>query len=191
VGVLTAMGLRAAFSLFGAELPTTALVVKPRTIIIGLAVGVVVTLLASVMPALRAVRVPPVTALQDRVVTVRSQAGWLRTSVGALATAAGVGLLLLGLFVDQGNRLVNVGVGAAVIFLGVGILSPLVARPLARLLGWPFSRWAGEPGRIARGNAMRNPRRTASTAAALMIGLALGSLVTVFPGSIKATAWST
>jgi putative ABC transport system permease protein len=187
VGLLTAMGLRAAFSAVGAELPTTALVVKPRTIVIGLIVGVVVTLLASVMPALRAVRVPPVTALQDRTVTVRSQAGWLRTTIGALTTAAGVGLLLLGLFVDQGNRLVNVGVGAVVIFLGVGILSPLVARPLARLLGWPFARWAGEPGRIARGNAMRNPRRTASTAAALMIGLALVSMVTIFAASIKSS----
>jgi putative ABC transport system permease protein len=67
------------------------------------------------------------------------------------------------------------------------MLSPLVARPLARLLGWPFARWAGEPGRIARGNAMRSPRRTASTAAALMIGLALVSLVTIFAASIKAT----
>src|SRR5215470_4411238 len=98
VGLLIAVGLRAAFSLFGADLPTTTMVVKPRTIIVGLVVGVVVTLLASFMPALRAVRVPPVSALQERTVTVRSQAGWLRTSIGALATAAGVGLLLLGLF---------------------------------------------------------------------------------------------
>jgi len=197
-GVLIAMGLHAVFSAVGANLPTTTLVVKPQTIIIGLVVGVVATLLASLIPAIRAVRVPPVNALQERVVTTRSQAGRLRISIGALATLAGVGLLLLGLFSDRGNlllglfrdggnRLLNVGIGAAVIFLGVGILSPLVARPLARLLGWPFARWAGEPGRIARGNAMRSPRRTASTAAALMIGLALVSLVTIFAASIKAS----
>jgi len=191
VGLLIAVGLRAAFSLFGADLPTTTMVVKPRTIIVGLVVGVVVTLLASFMPALRAVRVPPVSALQERTVTVRSQAGWLRTSIGALATAAGVGLLLLGLFAHINSRVLYVGVGAAVILLGVGILSPLMARPIARLLGWPLARWAGEPGRIARDNAMRSPRRTASTAAALMIGLTLISTVTIFAASIKASVTKT
>ncbi len=96
-------------------------------------------------------------------------------------------LLLAGLFADRGNRLVNIAAGAVVIFLGVGVLSPLVARPLSRVLGWPFARWAGEPGRLARENAMRSPRRTASTAAALMIGLALVSLVTIFAASAKAS----
>lgn len=187
VGLLIAMALRAAFSAVGVELPTTALVVQPRTILIGLLVGVLVTLLASLLPALRAVRVSPVAALRERELIVRSQAGWLRTTIGVLVTAAGVVLLLAGLFADRGNRLVNVGAGAAVIFVGVGLLSSLVARPMARLLGWPFARWAGEPGRIARGNAMRNPRRTASTAAALMIGLALVSMVTIFASSIKAS----
>ena len=191
VGVLIAVALRAAFASTGVDLPTTTLVVQPRTIVIGLVVGVVVTLLASLMPALKAVRVPPVDALRERMVTARSQAGWLRTTIGALVTVAGVVLLLLGLFADRGNRLVNVGAGAAVVFLGVGVLSPLVARPMARLLGWPFARWAGEPGSIARGNAMRNPRRTASTAAALMIGLALVSMVTIFAASIKASVGKT
>jgi putative ABC transport system permease protein len=187
VGVLVAVVLRAIFGSVGVDLPTTSLVVEPRTIIVGLVVGIGVTLLASLLPGLKAVRVAPVAALQERPVTARTRAGWLRTTIGAVITSAGIALLLLGLFVDSGNRLVNVGVGAVVIFLGVGVLSPLVARPLARVLGWPFARWAGEPGRIARGNAMRSPRRTASTAAALMIGLALVSLVTIFAASIKAT----
>lgn len=187
VGVLVAMALRAVFSSVGVELPSTALVIEPRTVVVGLVVGIGVTLFASLLPGLKAVRVPPVAALRERVPVVRSRVGWLRVTIGALLTLGGTAFLLLGLFVEWGERLVNVGVGAVVIFLGVSVLSPLVARPMARLLGWPFARWAGEPGRIARGNAMRSPRRTASTAAALMIGVALVSLVTIFAASIKAT----
>jgi putative ABC transport system permease protein len=191
VGVLVALGLRGAFAAVGADLPTTALVVEPRTIVVGLVVGIGVTMLASLVPALRAVRVPPVAALRERIVLRRTKAGWLRTALGALLTAGGVVLLVLGLYVLDTNALVSVGAGAAVIFLGVGVLSPLVAAPVARLLGWPFARWAGEPGVIARGNAMRSPRRTASTAAALMIGLALVSLVTIFAESIKLSVSNT
>src|SRR5262249_9654833 len=127
----------------------------------------------------------PVPAVQPGLVATAALAGGRRIVLGALVTAAGVAALLAGLFADAGNRLLNVATGAVVIFLGVGILSPLVARPLARLLGWPFARWFGQPGKLARDNAMRSPRRTASTAAALMIGLALVSLVTIFASSAK------
>jgi putative ABC transport system permease protein len=182
-GVLVAVGLQGVFRALGASLPTSTLEVQPRTIIVALLVGVGVTVLASLAPALRATRVPPVAALQPELVAAAALAGRRRIVVGVLVTAAGIAALLTGLFADTGNRLVNVAAGAVLVFLGVGILSPLVARPLAWLLGWPLARWAGQPGKLARDNAMRSPRRTASTAAALMIGLALVSLVTIFAAS--------
>ncbi|HEY8112801.1 MAG TPA: FtsX-like permease family protein [Actinomycetes bacterium] len=187
VGVLVAMGLKAVFAALGVDLPSTTLVIQPRTVVVAIVVGVVVTLLASLMPALRATRIPPVAALQEETVAASTRISWRRIVVGTLVTAVGIALLLLGLFAARGNRLVNVAGGAVVIFLGVGVLSPLISKPLARLLGWPFAHWAGQPGRLARENAMRSPRRTASTAAALMIGLALVSLVTIFASSLKAS----
>jgi putative ABC transport system permease protein len=187
VGVLVALGLQAVFAALGVDLPSTTLVVQPRTVVVAMVVGVVVTLLASLMPALRATRVPPVAALQEETVAQSTRISWRRIVVGTLVTMAGVAFLLLGLFAAQGNRLLNVAGGTVVIFLGVSVLSPLISKPLARMLGWPFARWAGEPGKLARDNAMRSPRRTASTAAALMIGLALVSLVTIFAASLKAS----
>jgi putative ABC transport system permease protein len=187
VGVVVALGLKAVFAAVGADLPTTSLVIQPRTVIVGLVVGVVVTLLASLLPAVRASRVPPVAALQEQATYALPRISRRRIAIGAVVTVVGVALLLLGLFAKQGNRLLNVATGAVVIFLGVGVLSALVARPLARLLGWPFAHWAGQPGKLARDNAMRSPRRTASTASALMIGLALVSFATIFAASLKAS----
>jgi putative ABC transport system permease protein len=192
LGVVVAIGLKAVFAAIGATLPATTLVIAPRTIIVGLVVGIVVTVLASLVPAVKAVRVPPVAALRDEAVAAAvPRINWKRTTFGTVVTVIGLALLLAGLFAKQGNRLLNVAVGAIVIFLGVGLLSPLVARPLARLIGWPFAHWAGQPGKIARDNAMRSPRRTASTAAALMIGLALVSFVTIFAQSIKVSSAKT
>jgi putative ABC transport system permease protein len=188
LGVLVAQGLRALLKAFGADLPTSATQVLPRTVVVALVVGVGVTVLSSVVPALKATRVPPVAALREEAAVAPARSGRRRTVVGVLVTGLGVALLLLGLFKDAGNRLANVGAGALVIFLGIAVLSPLVARPLARLIGWPFASAFREPGKLARQNAMRNPRRTASTAAALMIGLALVTFVSIFAASIKASA---
>jgi putative ABC transport system permease protein len=187
-GLLVAVGIKGLFKTLGADLPSTALVVAPRTIVVALMVGLVVTLLASLLPAVKATRVPPVAALQEEAHAAPARHSWRRVAVGTVVTVAGVALLLAGLFSSTGNRLLNIGSGAVVIFLGVGFLSPLVARPLARVLGWPFAHWAREPGRLARENAMRSPRRTASTAAALMIGLALVSFVTIFAASLKSSS---
>ncbi|MFC6883178.1 MULTISPECIES: ABC transporter permease [Actinomadura] len=186
-GILIALGLQSAFDALGLGLPSTLVQIRTRTVVVALLVGVVVTLLASVMPALRATRVPPVAAVQDAALPVAAGTGWRRVAAGTVLAAGGVALLLLGLFGDAGNALATVAAGAVVVFLGVAVLSPLVARPLSRVLGWPFARWAGEPGRLARRNAMRIPRRTASTAAALMIGLALVSMVTIMAASLKAS----
>jgi putative ABC transport system permease protein len=191
-GVLIASGLKALLSGFlGADIPTTGIQFQPRTVIVSLVVGLVVTVLAALLPALKATRVPPVAALQPE--TAFAPTGFRRRRIvlGVLITAVGVALLLAGLFRPEGNRLVNVASGAVVVFFGVAILSPLIARPLARVIGWPFARAFRLPGNLARQNAMRNPRRTASTAAALMIGLALVAFVSIFAASIKASTTRT
>jgi putative ABC transport system permease protein len=192
LGVLIANGLRALLSTFlGADIPATGIQFLPRTVIVSLVVGLVVTVLAALLPALKATRVPPVAALQPETAFAPTGFRKRRIVLGVLVTAVGVALLLAGLFRSEGNRLVNVASGAVVVFFGVAILSPLIARPLARVIGWPFARAFRLPGTLARQNAMRNPRRTASTAAALMIGLALVSFVSIFAASIKASTTKT
>ena len=192
LGVLIAIGLRALLSAFlGADIPATGIQFLPRTVIVSLVVGLVVTVLAALLPALKATRVPPVAALQPETAFAPTGFRKRRIVLGVLVTAVGVALLLAGLFRSEGNRLVNVASGAVVVFFGVAILSPLIARPLARVIGWPFARAFRLPGTLARQNAMRNPRRTASTAAALMIGLALVSFVSIFAASIKASTTKT
>jgi putative ABC transport system permease protein len=188
LGVLIANGLRALLSGFlGADLPSTSTQFQLRTVIVALLVGLVVTVLSALLPARKATRVPPVAALQPETAFAPTGFRKRRIVFGVLLTAVGVALLLAGLFRPEGNRLVNVAAGAVVVFFGVAILSPLVARPLARAIGWPFARAFRLPGNLARQNAMRNPRRTASTAAALMIGLALVAFVSIFAASIKAS----
>jgi putative ABC transport system permease protein len=188
LGVLIANGLKALLTgILNFDLPTTGTVFLWRTVIVSLAVGVVVTMLAALLPALKATRVPPVAALQPETAFAPTHFRKRRIVLGLLVTAVGVALLLAGLFQNEGNRLVNVASGAVIVFFGVAVLSPLIARPLARLIGWPFARAFRLPGNLARENSMRNPRRTASTAAALMIGLALVAFVSIFAASIKAS----
>ncbi len=153
--------------------------VSTRTVLAGLTVGLVVTVLAALLPARRASAVPPVAAMRDASVPDTS----LRRSTlsGVVLLAAGVALVAVGLT----GELALLGVGALLSFLGVAALSPLLTRPAARLLGAPLSRRL--PGRLGRLNAMRNPRRTASTAAALMVGLALVSAVSIVGESVKAS----
>jgi putative ABC transport system permease protein len=192
LGVLIAQGLKALLSGFlGADLPSTGTVILPRTVIVALLVGLVVTVLSALMPARKATRVPPVAALQPETAFAETGFRKRRVVIGALITAVGVALLLAGLFRPEGNRLANVASGAVVVFFGVAVLSPLVARPLARVIGWPFARAFRLPGSLARLNAMRSPRRTASTAAALMIGLALVAFVSIFAASIKTSTATT
>jgi putative ABC transport system permease protein len=184
-GVVVAIGLRRLLEAFGGKLPTTSLQFLPRTVIVSLVVGIGITLISSLVPALKATRVPPVAALREEASAAPRRFSRLRTVVGVLVTAVGGALLSVGLFRDVGNRLFNLAAGAVIIFLGVAVLSPLFTRPLARLIGWPIAGAFREPGKLARQNAMRNPRRTASTAAALMIGLALVTFVSIFADSIK------
>jgi putative ABC transport system permease protein len=146
----------------------------------------VVTLVASVLPARRAARVAPVEALRDGAEQPRAGSLRRRLLAGTALTAVGLGVLLFGLFGGSGSAAELVGAGAALTFLGVAALSPIVARPAALVLGRPL-RALGVPGRLGQENAMRNPRRTAATAAALMVGLALVSMVSILSASLKAS----
>lgn len=184
VGILIAMGLKAAFAAFGFGIPASALIVKVRTIVVGLVVGLGVTIAASLVPARKAAKVPPVAALRDVETPPRSLGR--RVAAGASVTGLGVVMVVVGLVADIGNALALVGSGALVTFVGVSMLAPLVAREFARFAGIPIARWRGVSGRLAQGNAMRRPRRTASTASALMIGVALVSVIAVFSASARA-----
>jgi putative ABC transport system permease protein len=182
-GLVIALGLQALLRSVGITLPTTGTVILPRTIIVALVVGLATTLVSSLQPARRVSRVPPIAALRDP--APAPSAPGRRTIFGLAVTVIGVAFLLLGLFGSTSNGLATVGVGVVLIFLGVAGLSALFARPVAGVIGAPFARFSRISGKLGRENAMRNPRRTASTSAALMIGLGLVGFVAVFAASIK------
>lgn len=184
-GIGIAFGLQGLLTAFGLELPSTSTRVLPRTVVVSLVVGTTITLVSALLPARRASNVAPIEALRageaPPQAALRGRIVW-----GSLITAVGFGSLATGLFTDVGDRLQFVGLGTAATFLGVAVLSPLFARPMASLLGAPF-RSMGMAGRLGRENAMRAPRRTASTASALMIGLGLVAFVAVFAASLRAS----
>jgi putative ABC transport system permease protein len=183
VGIVLAIGLKALVGAIGLKLPSTALVVAPRTVILSLILGTTITLVAALSPARRAARAAPIEALREA--AVPGSGIKRRVIVGALITLGGIGALAAGLFGGVSNAGIVVGLGAALTFVGVAMLSPLVARPISSTLGRPFRRRVS--GRLGGENANRNPRRTASTAAALMIGLGLVAFVAVFAASLKSS----
>jgi putative ABC transport system permease protein len=189
VGVLAGIGIapaiRSLLDALGVDLPSTGSVIESRTVIVGLALGTGLTVLAALAPALRATRVAPVTGLREGAVppTVRERRA--RMLAGAVLSVLGIVLMLLGVFEAISPAEAWVGVGAAALLLGAALLSPRLVTPLAAFVGVPLERLRGIPGRIARENAIRNPGRTAATAAALMIGLALVSFVAVFAAGIR------
>lgn len=185
LGLLLAPALTGLFSAFGFDLPSAGNVVRVRTIIVALLVGTLVTVLASLAPALRATRVAPIAAMREG---LSEPEGRRRRPWFALVLlAAGVALLCLGLFGDTsgGQAASLLGLGAAVVFLAVALLSPRLVRPLAAGIGRPLQRAFGLSGRLARENATRNPARTAVTAAALMIGVALVAFVSIFAAGLS------
>lgn len=189
VGILAGIGLavllQQALDAVGFDLPDATLVVAPTGVIIAMAVGVAVTVLSSILPAVKASRLPPLAAIRD--VAVENPRLGRRTAIGVAGTVVGALLLAFGLGAigDVDNGIYYVGFGALVVFLGVTVLSPAVARPIAGTLGWPVERLRGVTGRLARANAIRNPRRSAATASALMIGVALVVLIFVLADSIQ------
>ena len=185
-GIGLASGIRSLMAAAGLALGEGSLIVLSRTIIVGMTVGVAVTLLAAVLPARKAAKVSPVAAMRGE--TRTSKGSLRRRSIAGLAVL-GLGLVLLsiGLFGSAGNALVNVGFGALIMFIGVSILAPLAARPIANVLGAPLPKLFGITGTLAKENTKRAPRRTASTASALMIGIALVAFVTIFAATTKAS----
>jgi putative ABC transport system permease protein len=190
LGLALAKGLNALFVAVGIDLPTTGAVFATRTIVVSLLVGTVITLLASLRPALRATRVPPIAAVREGAVLPPSRFARFGPVPGLVVLALGIGLLVLGLYghgVATGLRIVSIVVGFLLVFLGVSQNARRVVRPLASVLGWPATRIGGSAGTLARDNSMRNPSRTASTAAALMIGIALVTFVAVIAQGLRST----
>jgi len=187
VGLGLGLGLFKLFDAVGFTLPNNGVVLHTRTVVVAILVGVLVTVLASLRPAARATRVPPIAAVREGAELPPGRFAKYRPVGSALLTALGFALLIYGLFGhDLGTKkiLLFMGLGTLLVFLGVSLLSARFARPLAWVLGAPASRFGGAPGALARDNARRNPQRTASTASALMIGLALVTLVAVIAAGI-------
>jgi putative ABC transport system permease protein len=190
VGFLLAQGLQAVFRATGLDLPSTGTVFETRTVIVALAMGIGITVAAGLVPALRATRIPPVAALREGSAIHAHKQSRVSLVFGGVATALGIALLCFGIFaagISASERLIGMGVGCLLMFVGVAVFSPRIARPLAAGLGWPAARLLGAPGRLARENAMRNPSRTATTAAALMIGVALVTFVAVLAHGLKSS----
>ena len=186
VGVGLAKLLQTLFAAAGLELSTTALVLAPRTVVISLVVGVVVTVLAAYLPARRAAKVAPIAAMRDAAAVPKSMA--VRGIVGGLLTAVGALALVASLTTDDGSSAASLlGLGVLVTMIGAIVLAPLLGKPIVRVLGAPFRAAFGSVGRLSTDNAERNPRRTAATASALMIGLALVTGFGVLASSISAS----
>lgn len=191
VGLVAGIGiaqlLTAIFEAVGAQLPSYPTILATRTIVFALILGVGVTVVSSIAPARAAASVSPIEALRDGS-TVTAEDGRRRLALGGATLVAGIGLGAFGLFGPSLSTLgliLVLGLAAVAVFLGLTLASPAVARPLTGALGWPLTKVMGTAGGLARGNASRNPRRTATTAAALMIGLSLVTMGYVVGESVK------
>ncbi len=190
LGMLGALGLEALFSVFGASLPDGPLPLRARTVAWAFAVGVGFTVVASLVPAAKASRISPIAGLSEQAQDDGGHRRLWRLIAGAGLGVVGLVLIGRGLFADFDSttaQLLSLGVGAAVVFVAVAVLSPLIAGPIVAALARPLPRILATPGRLARDNAARSPRRTAATAVALTIGLALVAMVLVVGQSFKDT----
>jgi putative ABC transport system permease protein len=187
-GFVLAPGLAGLLKAFGIDLGTTGLVIKPGTIIIGLLVGVIATVVSGLVPARRATRIEPVTAMRDSVTPGTGRVRRRRIVIALALEVVGVLIVFAGLFGGTGSSggdAALLGLGLLLMIFGVAVLAPVLVQPLARVIGAPLARFRGLTGVLARENAIRQPQRTAVTAAALMIGLALVSFVTIFAAGLK------
>jgi putative ABC transport system permease protein len=187
LGVGLAWGLGKLFAAVGFGLPATGLVLSWQTVAICLAVGIGITVLASIFPALRATRIAPIAALREGATLPVSRFAKLTPVIAVIIGILGGAGMAYGLISSGGTtgRLTTLAGGAILIFLAVAMLSRYIVRPVVSVLGKPIGWVAGGVGRIAAENAARNPARTAVTAAALMIGIGLVVFVTIFVGGIK------
>jgi putative ABC transport system permease protein len=187
IGIGLAKGLKALFKAIGADLPGGSAVLETRTIIVSLIVGTLVTLVASLSPAVRATRIQPIEGVREGAVVPKTRFSRIKTPLGAGTLGLGVALMCLGLLTGSTGSAVWLPLlfGTVLVFIGAAMFSSRLVRPIASLVGKPMESLRGVSGQLARENATRNTGRTASTAAALMIGLALVSGVTIFASGIK------
>jgi putative ABC transport system permease protein len=183
-GIGIGAGLRSLLGSFGASVPDGPLVISPGTVAAALAVGVLITMLAAWLPGRRAAKIPPVAAMSSVHAKATTKSLVLRNTLGALFAAAGVAVVLAATSMDADSAQGPMGLGAVLLIIGVFILTPLLSRPLIAAAA-PVLRAFGVPGKLARQNSVRNPRRTAATASALMIGLTLITGMTVMAGSLQ------
>jgi putative ABC transport system permease protein len=181
LGIVAAAALRRLVTAGGVDLPAGALVVAPRTIVLGLVIGLSVTLLSTLAPARRAARIAPVTAMRDA--AVARPMSRRRTVTGLALVAAAVAALTAAV---AGRSLPIVGLATALILTGVTLLAPAGIGPVVAALGRPLTR-LGVAGKLSRANAVAAPRRTAATATALAIGLAVVTFMTVIATSVKSS----
>ena len=185
-GYVLAQGLRALFGIIGLDLSSASFPVELRTVLVSYGVGILVTMLAAYLPARRASRIPPVAAMRDDVALPETSIH-RRLIFGSFLVVAGIGLMVAGFAGDGGSGLSMIGGGMLSILIGVSLMSPVLGRPLVELLGSAYRRVFGTVGQLAAQNSKRNPRRTAATASALMIGLALVSLMSILGASASAS----
>ncbi len=189
VGVLLAMGLKAMLDAFDIGLPAAGITVATRTVIVPLAVGVVATVLAALIPAIRATHIAPVAALREGAVIPRSRLHRYTPWIGLVALALGVVVTLAGINAGGSVQRVlgTVGLGLLLILFGTGAVMRILIRPMAAAIGAPIAKIFGQRAKLGRQNAARDTTRTASTAAALMIGIGLVVFVAVFADGIKSS----
>ena len=184
LGVGIAKGMSSLFAAMGVDLPKSGTVMASRTVIVSLLTGTLVTLVASIVPALRATRVPPISAVREGATAETSSGPGRKPYAGIAVVGVSLALIAAGLF---GGVMIALtfSVGVLALFVGIAMLAPRMMKALVTVVGLPAARLGGSPGRLARDNALRNPGRTASTAAALMIGLALVTVVATLGAGLR------
>ncbi|MFJ8437490.1 ABC transporter permease [Kitasatospora griseola] len=187
LGVGIGAGMQSLLASMNDGMPTGSLVIAPATVIGTLVTGIVVTVLSALIPAIRASRIPPVAAMSSGDLPSTQRGLVVRNAIGALLACGGIGLILAGAFAKGSGGRTYLELGAPLTLIGVFVLLPLLSRPVVALVGPLLGKVFGTPGKLARRNAVRNPRRTASTAAALTIGLTLVTAVTVIGNSVTST----
>jgi putative ABC transport system permease protein len=188
LGIGLAYGLDWLFGVLNLDLPSTDMVIAARTVVVAFVIGIVVTVLAAFVPSIRATRISPILAVREGAELPRGRFSRFSPYVAGVLIVISLLLLARSMFTDElaiGDRLLTMALGVLLLFVGVAMISPKLVRPLAAVVGVPGEKLAGVSGYLARRNTLRNPGRTASTAAALMIGLALVTFVAVLANGMK------
>ncbi|MEV7022417.1 FtsX-like permease family protein [Kitasatospora sp. NPDC093558] len=183
-GIGIGAGMQSLMLTLNENMPQGSLVIKPLTVVVTLVVGVLVTVLSALLPAVRAARIAPVAAMSSGDQPVSQKSLVVRNTIGSVLAIGGLALIGFGAATGNDSGRMPVALGAFLALIGVFVLLPLLSRPVIALVGPVLRKLAGTPGKLAQQNAVRNPRRTASTAAALTIGLTLVSGLTVLGASV-------